>query len=225
MRSLLLSTTAVFLPVLALGCHDEVTQPPDPAANMGVAIPTNTIPATAFGRVSGGGQMNEGHWKISFAGQAGGEGDLAPTPWSQQRWMSLSPTGQWVIQFHNVSEPRVSGATFKSTRVMDFWFSLPETLDTDCVGSMAITVEGRLNGEPGWVLWFRASDVGKNKRMGQSTDVLDTVRAVIWAPGDHPDGALIAYDSDADDFPRETTCSGPKRTGLDSGNIKISVSY
>jgi hypothetical protein len=186
-----------------------------------MAIQTNTVPEIAFGRASGGGQMKEDNWKISFGGQVRGEGELEPTPRSQKRWMSLSPTGQWVIQFHNVSEPRVSSATFTSTRVMDFWFSLPETLDTDCVGSMAITVEGRLNGEPGWVVWFRATDVGKNK----STDVYDTARAVIWAPGDHPDGALITYDSDAADFPRETTCSGPKRTGLDSGNIKIDVSY
>ena len=219
-----LLVTAALFGILALGCGSEITQPLNPSADTDAAVLPSDIPRTAYSRASGGGQMREGHWKISFAGQATGEGDLDPTPWAPMRWMSWDPDGQWVVQFHNVSEPLLSGATFKSSDMMDMAFSLPHTVDSKCVGFMALTAVGRLNGEPGWVIWFSAADVGKNKSQGKDREVQDHARVVLWAPGDHPDSALKAFDSDEAGFPRASICGG-KKTGIDSGNLKIKIWY
>jgi hypothetical protein len=209
---------------LALGCDHEITDPVDPSSEADI-VASSAVPLTARGRVSGGGQIREDDWRVSFAGQATGQGSHAPTPWSQRRWMSVNPRGQWVIRFHNVSEPQISGATFKSTRIVDFWFSEPANPESDCLASMAITVEGSLDGEPGWMVWFRANDLGSNSASGAEKDIMDTARPVIWAPGGHPDPAQIVYDSDWGDFPRESTCSGQKPTGMDTGNMRIQIWY
>lgn len=219
-----LFVTTALVGTLALGCESEVTEPLAPATKKDPVIQTGDPPRTAHVEVRAGGQIREGDWKISFGGQARADGILAPTGWAPWSWMAWEADGELVIRFHNVAVPALSGKTFKSTDVMDISFRFHPDPGSSCVGLSGVTAVGSLDGEPGWVVWFSVADVGKNKSPGRNRTVHDHVRMAVWGPGDHPDSNLIAYDTDRDGFPRATVCGG-KKTPLDSGNIKIDITY
>jgi hypothetical protein len=213
------ATFATLGMVLTLGCGDtEITQPqpnpisykrsqPQPQADDG-------IPETVFGRVSGGGQIRNDGWKVSFAGQLRGLATHTPNERPSDRWDGSSPKGQWVVQFHNVSFPEISGGTFKSTSIESVVFFRPSVPVPNCVAATTVTALGRFNGEPGWTMALRAADVGQEA----SSEELDRVRITLSYPGG-PD-----YDTEfSGDFPLEGGCIGPHKTRVDAGNVKVRI--
>ena len=204
--------------VLTLGCGDtEITQPLPNSISSKKSQPqgqADGIPETVYGRVSGGGQIRDDGWKVSFAGQARGLATHAPSPRLDNRWEGLNPKGQWVVQFHNVSFPEISGGTFKSTSIESVVFARRAVPEPNCVAATVVTALGRFNGEPGWTMVFRATDVGQRAR----SEELDKVRIGLSYPGG-PD-----YDSEVStDFPLEGSCLGPHKTGVDAGNVKVRI--
>jgi len=215
---LLATTFATLGMVLTLGCGDtEITQPlPNSVSSKKSQLQPQAdgIPETVYGRVSGGGQIRNDGWKVSFAGQLRGLATHTPNERPSDRWDGSSPKGQWVVQFHNVSFPEISGGTFKSTSIESVVFFRPSVPVPNCVAATTVTALGRFNAEPGWTMAFRAADVGQGAR----SEELDKVRISLSYPGG-PD-----YDTEASgDFPLEGSCLGPHKTGVDAGNVKVRI--
>jgi hypothetical protein len=210
------AVTAALFGTLAIGCESEVMEPLTPTTKQDPVVTSGDPPPTAHLEVRAGGQIREGDWKVSFGGQARADGDLESTAWMPWRWMAWEADGEWLVQFHDVPVAALNGSTFKSTDVMNISFGISNRPLTSCIAVAGVTAVGTLNGEPGWVIWFSMAD-GKNKSKQ------DLLRIVVWAPGDHPDGNLIAYDTDRDGFTREGACG--KRTSLDAGNFTIDISW
>ena len=136
------------------------------------------------------------------------------------RWDSFDPVGEWVIQFHRVPDPDFSGTTFKSDSFLDAWFTLKRVPTSRCVSQSGFTVEGSLDGEPGWVAWVVAADAGHKAEKG----AFDSFRVVLWAPGTHPDQSAIAFDTYVA-LTANATCLGGKKIDLTSGNVKVDLSF
>ncbi len=202
--------------VLTVGCDSDLARPAKSSTSGGeLAVQTNTIPASVYGSLSGGGQNREGQWKISFAGQTRGHALHAPVDRTQNRWEGHNPRGQWTVQFHEVSEPAVSGGTFKSTSMETIVFGLHPTPDPTCVGASTITASGRFNGSPGWATSFHVTDHGSRGRSG----LTDRVRVALRDPG-----GTEVYDSEASgDFPLEGGCLGPHKNHIEAGNLTVRI--
>jgi hypothetical protein len=125
-----------------------------------------------------------------------------------------------VIQFHSVPDPEFSGTTFKSSRFLDVSFTLKQVPTARCVSSSAFTVEGSLDGEPGWVAWVVVAEAGQQAEK----NALDSFRVVLWRPGTHPDQGAIAFDTFLA-LTANATCLGAKKIDLASGNLKVDVSF
>jgi hypothetical protein len=222
MSSRLLGACAVGLALIAAACTDATAPPVQSAAAAKVSTVENTVPEQVFGRVHGGGHIREAAWDISFAGQIRGTGtDRVYVTWADaDRWLSRTPVGEWVIQFHSVPDPEFSGTTFKSTRFLDVTFTLRRAPTSRCVSGSAFTVEGSLDGEPGWVAWVVVADAGQKAEK----DALDSFRVVLWRPGTHPDQGAIAFDTFLA-LTANATCLGAKKIDLASGNLKVDVSF
>ena len=202
--------------VLTVACDSSVTQAAPSSTSGGeFAVQTNTIPASVYGRLSGGGQNREGQWKISFAGQARGHALWDPVPRNQNRWSGDSPTGQWTVQFHRVSEPAVSGGTFKSTSIETIVFGRSSAPDPTCVGASTITASGRFDGTPDWTMTFRVTDHGNGAR----GDLVDRMRVSLTDPA----GTQV-YDTEVSgDFPLEAGCLGPHKNGIEARDLKVRI--
>ena len=217
----LLGVSAALL-ALTAACTDTITPVVTPAASTPVSTLETTVPVQAFGQVSGGGHIREGTWDISFAGQVRGLGtEWIYVPWADaDRWFSYDPVGEWVIQFHSVPDLELSGTTFKSEGFLDASFTLKRVPTARCVSSSAFTVEGSLDGEPGWVAWVAVADAGHKA----DKDALDSFRVALWAPGTHPDQNAIAFDTYQALTPN-ATCLGGRKIDLASGNLKVDLSF
>jgi hypothetical protein len=228
MYSRLLGNIPVYMAVLILlplltGCDSHSAPILDPVAlRSSVTTQETTPPETVYGRVSGGGHVREGMWDISFAGQVRALGtEHNYVSWADaDRWTSYDPKGQWVIQFHSVSAPALSGGTFKSTEFLDATFSLKRQPTSACVSATTFTAVGRFNGEPGWTVWVRMADAGHRAEKG----AYDSFRVAVWAPGDHPDSNLKAFDT-FEGMTANATCLGGKKRDLASGNLKIDLKF
>ncbi|NNK62843.1 MAG: hypothetical protein HKO98_06490 [Gemmatimonadetes bacterium] len=193
---------AAFLP---LACTDSSVDPVQPPLDTEVAAaPTGPTVVGTVGRVTGGGHVRNGPWRVSFAGVVeAAEGREAETGRTTV-----------VAHFHEVSIPAVSGRTFKARRVIAINFVLPDD-PRRCHAAVFANMEGTLDGEPGWVMVYRANDGGPGK------DRVDTVRLSLFDPG-----GTEAYDMTGNpgaDFPRESVCVGLGRANLTGGNLTIHV--
>jgi len=159
------------------------------------------------GRVTGGGQIREGKYKISFG-------------------ISLRVVdGELVfhnttIQFHNVSVDELDGGKFKGkelTRV-SFYENRPSSVPYDnegCYQVVRYDVTGKFNGEDGYKVIVRLEDAGEPGRK-------DNIRIELYAP----DGLLLYDTTDkvaggSKDFPGESNNEGTARHLLDKGNFQV----
>lgn len=146
--------------------------------------------------VEGDGKKKKDDLMISFGGWAW---DLG----------SAGYFGEWEVNFHNVGEGHEveDKSKFHTTdiQVMNFYDGNSST----CNDAINFTVNGKLDGEDGYKMIFRAGDNG-------SPNTMDTVRIEIFKPS----GAKI-YDTYPNEFTPESSCVGGARTGLDRGNITI----
>lgn len=202
---------------LAVGCSDQTTDPdslaPDTSGERTVST-LDPLPETIWGRVRGGGQMlNEG-WRVTFAGEVTGSADWTPSEGSP-RWTGDDLEGQWVVRFHNVSNPAVSGGTFKSTSVGETLFVLPAAPTADCNAAAHFWLAGRFNDVPGWSVRVLITDVGP----AVTKDVLDKARVYLL----DPTGTRVYGMEDSGDFPPEGSCLGPHKTGVDRGNVRVEL--
>lgn len=193
MRKLFAIIPAVAL-LAVVACENDTTAP-DQFATVETASFAVVGSVDDLTRISGGGQLREGEYKISFGGFAEATGaDL-------------------VVEFHNVSNPAVSGGVFEGSEVTGINFFEPNT--SQCVWAMNVTVKGTFNGEPGATLVYRAGDAGNGNENEDDSD--DTVRFTL----NSSDGSYDTSVSSKGDFPNESDCVGTVRTGLDAGNIMI----
>ena len=222
MSSRLLGHGFLFLALTSAACTDTTTAPVHPASEARVSTVESAVPEQVFGRLNGGGHIRVADWDISFAGQLRGTGtDRTYVTWADaDRWLSHDPVGEWVIQFHRVPDIELTGTTFKSNRFLDANFTLKRIPTSRCVSSSAFTVEGSLDGEPGWVAWVVVADAGQRSEK----DALDSFRVALWAPGTHPDQNAIAFDTYVE-LTANATCLGGKKIDLASGNLKVDVLF
>lgn len=216
------------LGVLCLGltvaaCGDDITPPeaPPAAADVTPAV-SGAIPEQVFARLTGGGHIREGEWDLSFAGVVRAlASDWAYVEWADaDSWTTLEPGGEWVMQIHRVPDAGLSGRTFRSTGFLDATFAVKRSPLPACVSRAYFTVEGTLDGEPGWIAWVVVADVGHRAPPGAA----DSFRMALWPPGAHPDAALKAMDTSWD-FTPDATCLGGAKREMAGGNLRIFVGY
>ncbi len=212
-------TGSVLAAVLLVGaCIDQPTEPGAlaPAGpNLGVVSQLDPPPATIWGRVSGGGQLLNGAWHVSFAGQSRGLADWTPSERNPNYWTGYDMEGEWVVQFHNVSNPAISGGTFKTTSIPEILFALSAVPQEDCNAAAHVRASGRFNGQAGWWMRLLMTDVGA----GVPRDVLDKARVYLVDPS-----GAVAYGTEASgDFPLEGSCIGPHKSGVDRGNVRVEL--
>lgn len=147
----------------------------------------------ADARAEGGGQILHDGFKVSFGGSAFR---------IQDSGLNDDGHGDWTVRFHEVSNDDVDKTTFSGDAIgnMNFFAS----------GNIAnFTVDGSLDGAPGYRLTVRAEDAGE-----PGAD--DTIRFELWQ------GSTKVYDtSTSGDFPSESINVGTARTFLDRGNLWI----
>jgi hypothetical protein len=194
MRQLKVLVGAIALPaaLLVLGCD---ATPAGLEDGLTVSAAHNSIDGSNATSINGGGHIRDGDFDVSFAGEVEDLGS--------------SFDGDWVIQFHSVSNADVSGGTFEATSVeaMNFF----DGDDESCDAAMNMTLQGTFNGESGWSVIFRAGDAGHTT----DHDLDDTARVELSHSGSK------VYDTHGGDFTDESNCVGTARTGLDAGNLKI----
>ncbi|MEN8251813.1 MAG: hypothetical protein ABFS32_23030 [Bacteroidota bacterium] len=160
------------------------------------------VQADAIPGIAGGGQIVQApegakrpEWSvISFGGWAQGP-QVGPG------------TGEWQINYHNVSLSTLDKATFHSTDITDINYFVGNS--GTCNSALNMTMYGSLNGMPGYKVIFRAGDFG-------SPGYVDTVRVELYSP----DGAKV-FDTHGSEFVDQSSCVGSARTGLDAGNVTI----
>lgn len=204
MRFMTLSFIVILCSSLA-ACDGAGRLPTDPQGDSEVTIPTvKSEHALENGRVSGGGLIVEGPWRVSLAGQARVVGGPATPIWANGVQFD-DVDGHWVLQLHRVSGPQVDGATFRSTRVQRLQF-FPNAGAVGCTAGARVHLEGALDGVAGWTALVIVVDgSGGND---------DTVRLLMWGPSGEEYRTNL-------DFSGESTCAGERRTGLDSGNMTV----
>lgn len=153
------------------------------------------------GMVNGGGHILEGTGKkkdlydISFGGSVVKIG--------------TEFMGNWEVNFHNVSDPLgIVKKKFHGYQITDMNFF--DGNSSTCNSAVNFTIHGKLNGEEGYKMIFRAGDNGS-----PNTD--DTVRIQLY------DDKGLIYDTYTTDFDGGSTCVGNARTDLDKGNITINT--
>ena len=117
-------------------------------------------------------------------------------------------------RFHKeFTEPyQLAGRTFKAERLTSIRFVLPGD-PTRCHVAAFMTMEGSLDGAPGWQLRLLADDAGPGP--GRP----DTIRLRLLDPG-----GIEVYDMTGppgNDFPRGSWCVGQGRANLTGGNLTI----
>lgn len=195
MRQFKVLVGAIALPaaLLALGCDSTPAGLEDGTT---VSTAHKSIDGNDATSINGGGHIRDGDFDVSFAGKVE---DLGGGTFD----------GDWVVQFHSVSNPDVSGGTFEATSVEKMNFIDGD--DPSCDAAMNMTLQGTFNGESGWSIIFRAGDAGHTT----SNDLDDTARVELSHSGSK------VYDTSAGDFADESNCVGTNRSGLDAGNLKI----
>lgn len=217
-----LGSAVLLAGILTIACGEETATPTaPPLASARVSIP-DPPPETVYGWITGGGHVIEGEWDISFAGQVRSLGtEWSYVAWADaDRWNSYAPEGEWVVRFHSVPVPEISGKTFKSTGFLDASVAWKRAPTERCTSRYVFTVEGQLDGEPGWVAWIVMADAGHRAERGAR----DSFRIALWAPGDHPDSEKVLFDT-FDAMTANATCLGGKKRDLANGNITVHLTF
>lgn len=222
-RTASLGVPCLGLALALVACGDGLTSPGVPPVAPDLTVVTlSDIPDEVYGRLTGGGHIRAGDWDLSFAGVVQGvAGDRFYVEWADaDRWITYEPRGEWVVQLHRVPHPELTGRTFKATRFLEARYTLKREPLPACVSRANFTVEGTLDGEPGWVAWLVMADAG-HQTGGAG---FDSFRMALWPPGTHPEGALIAMDT-WNDFAPDATCLGGRKRNLASGNLRVFIGY
>lgn len=195
MRQLKVLIGAIALPAALLvpGCDSTPAGLEDGAT---VSTAHKSIDGSNATSINGGGHIRDGDFDVSFAGKVEDLGDG-------------TFDGDWVVEFHSVSNPDVHGGTFEATGVDATNFFDGD--DPSCDAAMNMTLQGTFNGASGWSVIFRAGDAGHTT----DNDLDDTARVELYQSGSK------VYDTHGGDFTDESDCVGTARTGLDAGNLKI----
>ncbi len=162
--------------------------------------------ADAGDRVSGGGQILEdppGH-KISFG------------LWANDLGGGILE-GEFQINFHRVGVPGLDKAKFHGSDVT-FMLVVPGD-DLSCNAATRIRVNGTLDGVPGYAVQLRAGDAGSPGNTN-AAEPFDTARFELF------DNGMLIYDTTApppDGFADQSNCVGQARTGVDRGNLTITL--
>lgn len=214
-------SAVLILGMLVAVCTDDAPTPTQPPVSSAFATVPSPPPATAYGWVTGGGHLRDGPWDMSFAGQVRAEGtEWSYVAWADaDRWVSYAPQGHWIVQFHSASNAALSGKTFRSTGFLDASFAQKRVPTSRCLSRYIFTVEGTLDGEPGWVAWIAMADAGHRAERGAP----DSFRMALWAPGDHPGGPKVLDTFDA--MTPNATCLGGKKRNLANGNLSIHLRF
>jgi len=170
---------------------------------MVISLSFSTVFANGIPGISGGGQLIEApegakrpEWSvISFGGWAQGTGPYM---------------GEWQVNYHNVSLDSLDKAKFHSTNITEINYFVGNT--GTCNSALNLKAYGTLNGEPGYYIIFRAGDFG-------SPGFVDTVRIELYKVA----GNVKVFDTFGSEFKPESNCVGTARTGLDAGNITITL--
>lgn len=165
-----------------------------------------SVPAfSESGLVEGGGQIRESSqgYKISFGGWAAG-GDYYYGGTDNQ-----NASGEWQINFHNVGVAAIDKTKFHGTDVTELNYFVGDS--GSCNSAMNLTVYGKFENQEGFHVILRAGDDG-------SPEHNDTLRITLY------DGTTVVYDTHwPGEFADESTCVGTARTGLDKGNVTITL--
>jgi hypothetical protein len=167
-----------------------------------ISLSFSTVFAGGIPGVSGGGQIIEApdgakrpEWSvISFGGWAQGTGPYM---------------GEWEVNFHNVNMDSLHKAQFHSTNITQINYYVGDS--GTCNTALNLTAYGTLNGEPGYSVVLRFGDFG-------SPGYADTVRIELYKVGYGK-----VFDTYGSEFAAESSCVGTARTGLDAGNITITL--
>jgi len=155
--------------------------------------------------VSGGGQIldNTSDAKISFG------------IWANELAGSVFE-GEVQNNFHRTTGQLPLKSKFHGNDVTEINFYNSD--DASCNAAFNMTVNGTLDGEPGYSVIVRGGDAGSPGNTN-SAEPFDTARIQLF---DAPDaGGTEIYDTHDVDFDDESSCVGTARTGLDRGNITI----
>lgn len=115
-----------------------------------------------------------------------------------------SLVGEWQVNFHNTSDDAVDKTKFHGSDIIEFNLYAPDSLT--CTGAMNVAVSGRYEGVDGYHMIIRAGDDA------------DTMRFELYDPLYE-----LVYDTHTGDFADESSCKGTARTGLDTGDLMISM--
>ncbi len=168
-----------------------------------ISLGFSTAFADGFPGIEGGGQLIQApdgakrpDWSvISFGGWAQGTGG--------------SFVGEWQVNYHNVSMDSLDKAQFHSTNITSINYFSGDS--GTCNSALNLTAYGTLNGEPGYYVILRFGDFG-------SPGYADTVRIELYKVGFGK-----VFDTHTSEFQDVSSCVGSARTGLDAGNIKITL--
>ncbi|MFC1595165.1 hypothetical protein ACFL3E_01930 [Patescibacteria group bacterium] len=122
----------------------------------------------------------------------------------------LGLVGHADITFHNVGEDSIDKLNFYGTDVVSL--NLYDGNTVNCEMAANFTVNGELDGVPGYKVIFRTGDSGvENKKIYK-----DTARVGLY------NGATLIYDTSwPTEFTDQGTCVGSSRTNHDRGNMTI----
>ena len=138
------------------------------------------------GSLTGGGQITNNGYKLSFAGNVGLMEDE-------------SLVGHWQTHFHNVSVDSLDKTKFRSTSItlLNFWYcdefiktQLPSAVGANVVHFIA---EGRLNGEDGYSLDVWLADRGEPGTM------VDSIWMALWYGGEELYLTMTDFPDDGQD--------------------------
>lgn len=215
------------LGILGLGlmiaaCGDGITPPAIPPSASAPVAQLDEIPAEVHGRMTGGGHIRTETWDIGFAGVVRGlASEWTYIAWADaDRWTTYEPSGEWVMQFHRLPDPALTGKTFKSTGFLDASFARKRAPTPMCDSRATFTVEGTLDGDPGWIAWVVLADAGNRSQPGAR----DSFRMALWPPGGHPVPEEKVLDT-SDVFPADASCMGGMKRDLSAGNVRVSIGW
>ena len=156
--------------------------------------------------VSGGGQILNDSYKISFGAYA----------------LDGDPNGELQIKFHNVSGDWLDKAKFHGEEIYQMTFFGSDS--NTCNAAVNMIVYGSLVGVSGYSVIFRVGDYDAPGHWNPEANAFDTVRIQLFETEVTSTGASGAvYDTYADDFTVDSTCVGKARTKLDRGNLTIEM--
>ena len=199
-------------------------------------IPANSVTvSTREAIITGGGIITEGHGKDApkitfgvnvlikyFVNENGDPVDeTGEVSANGQLLFAEPPTGNFHINFHNISNDDLDKGKFTATEISGVRItpaSYPDSEGEPNYIFVSMSANGKFNGENNWSVIVRISDFGSPGKVkkADSNNMADAVRISVW---NYNLSNLAVYDTAVldGDFPREQSW----RTLLDGGNIVV----